>query len=173
MRSIWKKNSIRRELPGVYPRLWRFCYSLTGERTRADELTQATCMRALERESSFEPGTHLDRWLLVMARRLWLNMIRADKVRRGEGLLPVEETDLPANSSDADTNIFAREVFAIMDGLPEAQRTASLLVLAEGYSYAEAAEALEIPVGTVMSRVAAARRSLVERTGEVRTMKKG
>lgn len=63
---------------------------------------------------------------------------------------------------DAETNIFAREVFAKMNALPEAQRVAALLVFVEGYKYSETAEILEIPIGTVMSRVAAARRTLTD-----------
>ena len=76
----------------------------------------------------------------------------------GGGLVPVEEIDLPANLPDSETNIFARDVLNKVNTLPEAQRQSVFLVYVEGYSYKEAAHMMDIPIGTVMSRLAAARR---------------
>lgn len=166
MRWGKKKNEVRDGLAEVYPRLWRFAMALTGDRPSAEDLAQATVVRAIEKSDQFQPGTHLDRWLFVMARRIWLNELRHRAVRRGAGLRPVDEIEIAAPGPDTETNIFAAEVFDVMNALPEAQRVTALLVLSEGFSYAEAAEALDIPVGTVMSRVAAARRSVASRTGE-------
>lgn len=166
MRWGSRKNPVRGGVAKVYPRLWRFCLSLTGDRASGEDLAQATVVRALEQADRFEPGTHLDRWLFVMARRLWLNELRHRAVRRGAGLRPVEELDLPAPGPEIETHIFASEVFDVVTGLPKAQRVTALLVLVEGYSYAEAAEALDIPVGTLMSRVAAARRSVAKRVDQ-------
>lgn len=95
-----------------------------------------------------------------MARRIWLNEIRADVVRRGNGLVPVEEMDLVAENLSADTNIFATEVFNAIGALPESQRETVMLVYVEGYAYKEAAEMLDIPIGTVMSRLAAVRKAI-------------
>jgi RNA polymerase sigma-70 factor (ECF subfamily) len=93
-----------------------------------------------------------------MAQRVWFNELRSRKVRLGGGLVPVEEIDLPANLPDAETNIFARDVLNQVNTLPEAQRQSVFLVYVEGYSYKEAAALMDIPIGTVMSRLAAARR---------------
>ena len=82
-------------------------------------------------------------------------------MRRAGGLVPVEEIDIPADSPETETNILAREVLNQIMALPEAQRATVLLVYVEGYAYREAADLLDIPVGTVMSRLAAARKSIV------------
>ncbi|MEP1519240.1 RNA polymerase sigma factor [Ascidiaceihabitans sp.] len=142
----------------VFPRLWRYCMSLTGQRDWADDLAQVTCLRAIEQASKFQPGTHLDRWMFRMAQRVWLNELRSRKVRMGAGQVPVEDVDLIDTKPDSETNIFARDVLSQVMGLPEAQRQSVLLVYVEGYSYKDAAEIMEIPIGTVMSRLAAARR---------------
>jgi RNA polymerase sigma-70 factor, ECF subfamily len=149
--------NVRDGLDRLLPRLWRFCLVLSGNRGVADDLVQATCLRALEREDQFQPGTRLDRWLFRIAQTVWLNQLRAEKVRRGGGLVPVEHAGLIDAASDAEANLFANEVFSEVMALPEAQRAAVLLVYVEGYLYKEAAEHLDVPVGTVMSRLASAR----------------
>jgi RNA polymerase sigma-70 factor (ECF subfamily) len=137
--------------------------ALTRQRDWADDLAQTTCLRAIEQSDKFEAGTHLDRWMFRMAQRVWLNELRARKVRMGTGLVPVEDVDLVDIKPDAETNIFARDVLSQVMGLPEGQRQSVLLVYVEGYSYKDAAEIMEIPIGTVMSRLAAARRVITTR----------
>ena len=144
-------------LPGLYPRLWRFALSLSGDRSAADDLAQATALRALEHADKFQPGTSLIAWLFTMARRIWLNEKRAERVRTAGGLVAIDDIELPGTGLDSDTNIFARQVFDQVMALPEAQRSTVLLVYVEGHTYKETAEILDIPIGTVMSRLAAAR----------------
>jgi len=143
-----------------YARLWRDCTALAGQRDWADDLVQAACLRAIEKCAQFRIGTHVDRWLFTIARTTWLNELRSRKVRQGGGLVPVEDTDLPSPAPETEVNILAREVLSQVTRLPEAQRLTVFLVYVEGYSYAEAAGHLDIPVGTVMSRLATARRTL-------------
>ena len=127
----------------------------------ADDLAQTTAMRALEKADQYQPGTQLDRWLFTLARRIWLNELRANAVHRAGGLVPVEDTEIAdTRRLDAETNSFAREVFDKVLELPEAQREAVLLVYVEGFSYRETADMLDIPIGTIMSRLAAARKKL-------------
>lgn len=147
-------------MPEVYPRLWRFCLTLTRARPAADDLAQQTCTQALEKAHQFEAGTHLDRWLFTMARRIWLNDLRAAKVRRGNGVLAAEDADLADLRADTEMNISGREVFGLIYALPEPQRVAVMLVYVEGYSYKEAAAFMDCPVGTVMSRLATARKTI-------------
>ena len=97
---------------------------------------------------------------------MWLNDLRAAAVRRGGGLQAVEDVDLPDPGPDAETNYFAREVLSTVNALPEAQRATVLLVYVEGFKYAEAAEILDVPIGTVMSRLAAARKTVVAQTSD-------
>lgn len=151
---------MRGGLAGVYPRLWRFCLVLTRDRSAADDLAQKTCARALEKAGGFTPGTHLDRWLFTLARRVWLNDIRSQTVRRGAGLVAIEDAALADPRADTEMNTSAREVLDLIGALPDGQREAVLLVYVEGYSYKEAATHLEIPIGTVMSRLATARRTI-------------
>jgi RNA polymerase sigma-70 factor (ECF subfamily) len=153
-------GSVRDGLDRLLPRLWRFCLVLSGDRSAADDLTQAACLRALEREDQFTPGTRLDHWIFRIAQTTWLNQLRADRVRRGRGVVEAEAADLVDLTTDAEANLFLREVLSGVMALPEAQRLTLLLVYVEGYSYQETAEHLDIPIGTVMSRLAAARRRL-------------
>lgn len=163
---IWRKtvhDDVREGLRALYPRLWRYCLVLSGSTDRADDLAQATCLRALEKSGLFRQDSALDRWVFRLAQRTWLNELRAQSVRQGGGIAPIEEIDLPDQTGNPETNILAREVLLEVLALPEAQRAAVLLVYVEGYRYKEAAEILEIPIGTVMSRLAAARSKLVAR----------
>jgi len=151
---------VRDGLAEVAPRLWRYAMALTGRRDVAEDLAQSACLRALEKAEQFEPGTHLDRWMFRIAQRIWLNDLRSQTVRRGGGLVPIEDANLTDNNSSAETNIFVSEVLSHIRALPEAQRSAVMLVYVEGFTYREASDVLEIPIGTVMSRLAAARATM-------------
>lgn len=155
------RDEVGAALSEIYPRLWRYCLVTTGRRDRADDLAQMASLRALEKADLFAPGSAFDRWIFRLAQRLWLNEIRAETVRIGGGVAPIDEIDIPDGAqASAETNIFARQVLQKVMALPEAQRAAVLLVYVEGYSYKEASEILDIPIGTVMSRLAAARAKL-------------
>jgi RNA polymerase sigma-70 factor (ECF subfamily) len=141
-------------------RLWRYGLVLSGARDVADDLVQATCVRAIERADQFQAGTRLDRWLFSILRSIWLNELRSRRVREGGGFVDAAEALVVDGSREIETNIFAGQVLREVGGLPEAQREAVLLVYVEGLSYREAAEVLTVPIGTVMSRLAAARLTL-------------
>jgi len=96
--EISPRALVSKGLPDLFQRLWRFCMVLTKTRDAADDLAQAACERALLNADKFEVGTDLDRWVFTIARRIWLNDIRSAKVRRGEGLVPVEEVDISDNA---------------------------------------------------------------------------
>ena len=147
-------------LVATFPKLWRYCLGLTQRRAEADDLAQATCLRALEDIEHFETRRFPDRWLIKVARNLWLNQIKADRVRRGGGLVPVDRVDLQDLTSSPEVDLFTTQVFSAVMDLPEAQRDTVLLVYVEGCSYKETARILDIPIGTVMSRLADARRKL-------------
>ncbi len=149
----------------MFPRLWRYAFVITGNRDLASDLAQATCLKAIEKSGSYQTGTHLDRWLFRVAQRIWLNDLRAQAVRRGNGLQPVEEIEIRDTGTNTETNYFAREVLSLVGALPEAQRATVLLVYVEGFKYAEAAEILGVPIGTIMSRLSAARKTLNARIG--------
>jgi RNA polymerase sigma-70 factor, ECF subfamily len=141
-------------------RLWRYALVLSGARDVADDLVQATFVRALERAGQFQPGTRLDRWLFSILRSIWLNELRSRRVRAGGGFVDATEALVVDGGREIETNIFVSQVLKEVGGLPEAQREAVLLVYVEGLTYREAAEILTTPIGTVMSRLAAARLTL-------------
>ncbi len=154
------RREVREGLARLLPRLWRYGLVLSRSGDAADDLVQATCVRAIERADQFMPGTRLDRWLFAILRSIWLNEIRSRRIREGGGVVDAENALTFDGAQLAETNIFAREVLTAISRLPEAQRETVLMVYGEGFTYAEAADALGVPIGTVMSRLAAARAAL-------------
>lgn len=152
------RSGLRIHLPG----LWRFGLVLSRKRETAEELVQATCLRALERADQYQPGTRLDRWLFSILHSIWINELRARRIRLGEGEVDAETALVVDGVRAIETNILAGQVLARIGRLPDAQRETVLLVYGEGYSYREAADLLGVPIGTIMSRLASARAKLAE-----------
>jgi len=141
-------------------RLWRYGLVLSVSRDTAEDLVQATCVRALERSHQFQPGTKLDRWLFTILNSIWKNELRSQKIRQGAGFVDADQVLTTDGVEQVETNILARQVLVEVQSLPEVQRVTVFLVYAEGLTYKEAADALDVPIGTVMSRLAAARTKL-------------
>lgn len=161
-----KRDWVAEGLAAELPRLWRYGLVLSGNRDTAEELVQATCVRALERGHQFQAGTRLDRWLISILHSIWLNEVRARKVRQGSGLVDADAVLVFDGLRAIEANILAAQVLREVQNLPEAQRETLYLVYAEGMTYREAAEMLSVPIGTVMSRLAAARGRLAELNAE-------
>jgi RNA polymerase sigma-70 factor (ECF subfamily) len=145
----------------LLPRLRRFAVALTGDLDQADDLVQEACMRALSRVEQWQPGTRLDSWMYRIAQNLWLDRMRAKKVR-GEQV-DVESAEAlagPDGREVVESRLTLNAVSAAMAYLPNEQRMLIALVCIDGLSYKEAAEITETPIGTVMSRLARARREL-------------
>jgi RNA polymerase sigma-70 factor (ECF subfamily) len=154
-------DEIRTRMVELLPRLRRFAHALTGDLDRADDLIQETCVRALSRVEQWQPGTRLDSWMFRIAQNLWLDRIRASKVR-GE-LVDIEAVDTIVGQDGRDvveSRLTLNAVSSAMDKLPPEQRVLVALVCVDGLSYKDASEVLNIPIGTVMSRLARARREL-------------
>lgn len=157
-----KFEQIRDEVIILLPRLRRFAYSLTSDRNIGDDLTQAAIERALSRAHQWDENKQIDLWIFKIAKNLWLDQLRAQKVR-GPTVDIGSVADMLDDGSQAEveTKLFVDEVRNKMEDLPDQQRIVLSLVAIEGYSYKEVAEILEIPVGTVMSRLSRARVALV------------
>lgn len=140
--------------------VWRFALSLSGNPSTADDLTQATALRAIERAAQYREDGRLQGWLMTICRSIWLNELRASQLRRAEGLDTSEAMALADRKPGVETNIFASEVFTAIMALPEAQRSVVELVYVQELTYSEAARVLDVPIGTVMSRLFAARKKL-------------
>ena len=154
-------DELRTRMVELLPRLRRFAVALTGDLDQADDLVQETCMRALSRVEQWQPGTRLDSWMYRIAQNLWLDRMRAKKVR-GEQV-DVESAEALAGPDGrvvVEGRLTLNAVSAAMAQLPNEQRLLIALVCIDGLSYKEAAEITETPIGTVMSRLARARREL-------------
>jgi RNA polymerase sigma-70 factor, ECF subfamily len=156
------RREVRAGLEPSLARLWRYALVLSKARDAADDLVQATCLRAIERADQFVPGTRIDRWLFAILRSIWLNEIRSRRIREGGGFVDAEDVLITDGEREIEMNITAAAVLRAIGGLPEAQRETILLVYGEGYSYAEAAAGLGVPIGTIMSRLAAGRAALAK-----------
>lgn len=155
-------DAVKIGLAAELKRLWRFGLVLSRNRETAEDLVQSTCVRALERSHQFEPGTRLDRWLFTILHSIWINEVRARRVRQGGGLVDAETVLVFDGAGAIETNIMAGQVLRKVEALPDAQRETVFLVYVEGLTYREAADILGIPIGTIMSRLAAARAKLAE-----------
>jgi len=142
----------------LLPRLRRFARSLSRNQHDADDLAQVAVERALRHREQFRAGANLASWLFGIMKNAWLDDRRA-RARRGEVALPEDSGEHPV-VTPADTSTSLWSVSEAMNKLPEDQRLAVACVLVEGMSYKEAAEVLEIPIGTLTSRLARGRTAL-------------
>ncbi len=137
--------------------------SLTGATHDADDLAQATIRRLLEKRAPDD--VDLSKWMFRVCKNIWIDEIRARKVRTASNL---EDTP-DAAATDGERVVMNRLMFDrvndCMAALPDEQRAVISLVAIEGYSYKEAASILNIPIGTVMSRLSRARLALADLLG--------
>ncbi|MEH6826990.1 RNA polymerase sigma factor [Parasphingorhabdus sp.] len=159
--------AFEQDLLELLPRLRRFARSLTRNIDDADDLCQMALERALLKRDQWQAGTRLDSWMYRITRNIWIDTVRA--AGRRENV---------ANDDDAMQNIAGddhqrmeermqlSDVDRAMDQLPLEQREAIVLVLVEGFAYKEAAALLDIPIGTLTSRLVRGREALQRELGE-------
>ena len=163
-----EQDGLSAELPALLPRLWRFALRLAGDRHDAEDLVQRACVRALERRSQLQPGTSTLSWLFSIVHSVWLNEVRARQIRSHGSMQWSEElaeTVADPGASNPELYTLQQQIIGAVEKLPDAQRTVMLLVAVEGLSYREAATVLDVPIGTVMSRLARARLTIGESFG--------
>lgn len=156
-------NNFSKSIGVLLPRLKKFALTLTRSRSEMDDLVQATCERALTRVRQWDPETRLDSWMYRIMQSIWFNELRARNVR--ERYAEVEQAELisAGNAQVAELHVLLRRVEEEMFRLPEEQHMVLRLVYINGMTYSEVAEAESIPLGTVMSRLARARLTLMQR----------
>lgn len=154
------EDAFRDQLIAVLPRLRRFARGLAHSVVAADDLVQAACERALARRHQFQEGTRFDSWMFRIVQTIWIDQIRAGKVRKEGSEIAAERMGSDETVRRAEARLALGEVGRALDRLPPDQRTVLLLVTVEGLSYREAAEVVQVPVGTIMSRLARARAAL-------------
>ena len=160
MSSETKRQAVVAEIP----RLRRYAIALMRNRTEADDLVQDCVVRALDRLHLWRDGTNMRTWLFTIMHNLYANEIRRRSRMRDNRQI---DDDLPERGEPArqEHAVELRQLGDAMARLPEAQSEILLLIGLEGLSYAETAEVLAVPVGTVMSRVSRAREALRRETG--------
>jgi RNA polymerase sigma-70 factor (ECF subfamily) len=158
MSTTTHDEDVRAQLAELLPRLRRFARVIARNVHDADDLVQAALERALARTSQFRPGTRLDSWMFSIMKNAWIDELRARG--RRERVHAPEEAGMTVGDSSAASRDIALAVQAAMEQLPGEQRMAIALVLVEGLSYKDAAAALEIPIGTLTSRLARGREAL-------------
>lgn len=157
-------SSPREVLQKELKRLRKFAFALTGNQPDADDLVHDLAVKVLEK--GLPDSANQVPWLLTLCKNLWIDQLRYREVRARpqDAEIHIEET---AMSPEAELNLLHTErVLRGLNHLPEHQRVALSLVAIEGMSYAETAKMLDVPVGTVMSRVARAREILLEKFSE-------
>ena len=159
-------DDFERDLVAALPVLRRFALSLCRRSDLADDLVQTTVERAVKARDRFDPATRLQPWLFRILRNAWIDEGR----RRGTRGTEIDVTDMPEaavfdGARATEAALMLKQTEAAIATLPEEQAEVILLVGMEGLSYAEAAEVLGIPKGTVMSRLARGRVALAQKMG--------
>jgi len=153
------------EMLALLPRLRRFARALARDAADADDLCQITIEKALLARGSWQPGTRLDSWMYRIMRNAWIDTARA-RGRASETFVDAEAGAAVGGDGGAEARVALGEVEAAMRRLPDEQREAVALVLVEGLAYKEAAEVLDIPMGTLTSRLVRGRQALMLDLGE-------
>lgn len=151
------------ELEANVPALRRYARALTRNIDRADDLVQDCLERAISRRGLFRSGGPVRPWLFTILTNLYRNALRTER-RHGP---TVDMDTLPELGTPAPqpAHMALNEIARAIDTLPLDQKEALLLVTLEGTPYAEAADILQIPLGTLMSRLGRARAALRQLTG--------
>ncbi len=161
------QRELSEQLTELIPRMRRFASGLCGSRDHGDELVQAACERLLQHQSRLRPDTRLDSWLYRVIRNLHVDSVRSQTVRdRGAQQIRLNAESEPATHNNLDNHLRLHEIQQALLQLSEEHRSALMLICVEGLTYKEAAEVLQVPMGTVTSRLGRARKALVAQIGE-------
>ena len=140
------------------PRLRRYARALTGDRSAADDLVQDTLERALSRFHLWRRGSDLRAWMFTIMHNIYVNQARS-RARHHHEALEAETATEALRGRDPDW-LELRELAVALARVPDEQRAVLLLVGLEQFTYDEAARILDVPIGTVMSRLSRGRERL-------------
>ena len=147
----------REAIVAMLPRLRRFARTLCRNHADADDLVQIGVERALRHLATWRPDARFDSWMFKITRNAWIDEFRARR-RRQRVFASEEEGEQVGDSATDPTGLMA--IQAALEQLPDEQRLAVGLVLIEGLPYKEAAEVMDVPIGTLTSRLARGREAL-------------
>jgi RNA polymerase sigma factor (sigma-70 family) len=144
----------------IIPMLRRFAYSLTGSNADADDLVQATFEKILTK--GLPDDVEILKWAFKVCRNVWIDEYRSRKVRQNATQVPeLQEQAAVEQQAQHESQELLTKVNSAMHTLPHEQRSILSLVALQGMAYKDVAAILEIPIGTVMSRLSRARNSLL------------
>lgn len=155
-------------LVDLLPRLRRFARVLARSDADAHDLVQETIERALARRSSFRPGSRLDSWAFTIMRRIFIDQTRSN-ARWARVVAPADARTPDIADAAMAGEALRADALAVrhaIQALPDDQRLAVALVLIDGLSYAEAAEVMGVPAGTLTSRLVRGRQTLIQTLAE-------
>jgi RNA polymerase sigma-70 factor (ECF subfamily) len=158
MNTIGTQENVHEQLVALVPRLRRFARNLARNHDDADDVVQIALERALKNWAQWRSDARLDSWLFKIVRNAWIDEVRS-RMRRNQ-VFVAEEAGEEVGSDVMEQATDVMSVQSAMARLPEDQRIAVSLVLVEGLPYKEAADVLDIPIGTLTSRLARARAAL-------------
>jgi RNA polymerase sigma-70 factor, ECF subfamily len=164
MNTSEASQTIHEQIVALLPRLRRFARNLTRNPHDADDVVQIAVERALLRLDQWRRDARLDSWMFKIVRNAWIDELRSRG--RRDKVFVAEEAGSNVGIESIENEATRMSVQAAMARLPEDQRVAVSLVLVEGLPYKEAAEVLEVPVGTLTSRLARGREALQALLGE-------
>jgi RNA polymerase sigma factor (sigma-70 family) len=157
---------MNKQLTAILPMLRRFAYSLTGSMPDADDLVQSTIEKILSKGIPDEAD--LSKWAFRLCRNVWIDEYRANKVRQAATQNPeLQEQPEYNHEKTIETNEALQQINQAMNTLPDDQRAVLSLVAVQGMSYKQVSETLDVPVGTVMSRLSRARVALIGLVGHL------
>jgi RNA polymerase sigma-70 factor (ECF subfamily) len=158
MNTSAASQNIHEQIVALLPRLRRFARNLTRDPSDADDMVQIALERALTRLDQWHRDARLDSWLFKIVRNAWIDEVRS-RARRGKIFLGAEAgVDVGVDTTAKQETVLSLQSALLR--LPEDQRVAVGLVLIEGLPYKEAAEVLDVPIGTLTSRLARGREAL-------------
>lgn len=152
-------------LLALLPRLRRFARALARDAADADDLCQVALEKALLARASWQPGTRMDSWMYRIMRNSWIDTTRS-RARAAQTFVDPDAGLGIGADGGAEARVALNEIDLALHMLPDEQREAVALVLIEGLAYKEAAEILEVPMGTLTSRLVRGRQALMARLGE-------
>lgn len=153
-----RHHQLKEQLEQLRPHLYRLAYSWTNNPVLADDLTQETLAKALKNVGQLKNPAALKSWAFGILKNCWRDHFRNQ--REMDDIDNTELTDERTPENHHEQQHIVDKVRSAVAGLPEGQRQVLSLVDLEGCSYSEVAEILEIPIGTVMSRLCRARKTL-------------
>lgn len=160
---IMLRKDLQDKILGLQPNLLRYAYSLTSDRDSAYDLLQDTTLKALKSSDKFYKDTNFTGWIFTIMRNLFINGYRREArsvvdTDKSDDLYTLDAPSVTDRENPEETYAVV-EIMSVIDSYPPEYKTPVKLYLA-GYSYAEIARKMHLPLGTVKSRIFMARRRL-------------